>query len=115
MNSVLFQVVSGLLAIVILMSWFKPRMFEFLLDKDTNIPSLGRIGQFDALVVSSWAFVAMVLVDKLSETYFEFFMATWSGAQALSIFLKIKGAATPPAPSVTTQTTSTTTATGITP
>tara|TARA_R110000868_G_scaffold389184_1_gene658371 strand:+ start:312 stop:437 length:126 start_codon:yes stop_codon:yes gene_type:complete len=40
------------------------------MDKDKDEPSLGRIGQFTALAVSTWAFVSLVLENALNEWFF---------------------------------------------
>lgn len=93
MDSLLFQVVSALCAIFIVIATLKPQSLPFLLDKDTDKPSLGRIGQFTALVVSTWAMVELVLDDKLTEWFFTGYMLTWAGAQAASLALKIRGQA----------------------
>ena len=106
MDTLLFKAVSAMCAIILVIALLKPQQLPFLLDKDTEIPSLGRIGQFVALIVSTWSMIELVLDDKLTEWFFGGYMVTWAGAQAASLALKIKGQ---PGSGTTTETTSTTT------
>lgn len=91
MGTLLFQAVSGLAALICLFAWLKPARFRYLLDKDSPEPSLGRVGQFTALITSTWAFVALVLSDKLNEWFFTAYMLSWAGAQFGSLWLKQRG------------------------
>lgn len=50
-------------------------------------PSLAKIAQLVALTVSTWGFVVLTLKGQLTETYFIFFMATWSGSAAVEAYL----------------------------
>lgn len=89
--TLLYQISCGLIAIIGILAMLKPLMFRFLLDKDTNEPSLGRVGQFIALLTSTWGFIALTIDGKLSEWYVTAYMLVWAGAQAASLALKIKG------------------------
>jgi len=92
--SLLSEVCSAMVAILVFITWVRPATFKFLLDKDSQFPSLGRQGQFTALMSSTWVFVLLAVNDNLTEWFFIGFMVTWAGAQATSAWLKIKGDAT---------------------
>lgn len=49
-------------------------------------PSLTKIAQVVALLVSTWGFVVLTLKGTLSETYFMAYMAVWSGSAALDAY-----------------------------
>lgn len=91
MSSLLYQTCSAFVAIFVLVAWTRPCKFRFLMDKDKNEPSLGRIGQFTAMAVSTWGFVTLTVEGALSEWYVTAYMLVWAGAQAASLALKIKG------------------------
>ena len=91
MESYLYQAISGATAILLFIVLLRPQTFPFLLDKGTNQPSLGRQGQYTALMVSTWAFVTLTLNDKLTEWFFVGYMLSWAGAQFGSLYLKVKG------------------------
>jgi len=53
--------------------------FDFssaFVDRDGKT-SMGRIGIFTALICSTWAFVYLVLNDKITEWYFTGYMGAW--------------------------------------
>lgn len=54
--------------------------FEDLLLDENNRTSLYKVGQFTALIVSTWGFVYLTLAYKLTEFYFGLYMAAWTGA-----------------------------------
>lgn len=87
----LYQVVSGIAACIVLVVWLRPQTFRFLMDKGNAEPSLGRQGQYTALIVSTWAFVQLTLTDKLTEWFFAGYMLAWGAAQFGSLWLKMKG------------------------
>lgn len=94
MNSPLYAMVSGLTAMLVVLAWIKPQTFSFLRDKDSHFPSLGRQGQYTALLASTWVLVTLTLQDgKLPEWYGMGYMLAWAGAQFSSVWLKIKGQA----------------------
>lgn len=90
MESLLFQVVSACAACVVFCAWTRPQWFRYLLDKGTAEPSVNRVGQFTALVTSTWAFVAIVIKGQLSEWFFTAYMLAWAAAQFGSVWLKSK-------------------------
>lgn len=95
MSSILYQVVSAFASVLVFIALVRPQTFRFLMDKGNAEPSLGRQGQFTALVVSTWAFVQLTLADKLTEWFFAGYMMAWGLAQFGSIWLKMKGQAQP--------------------
>lgn len=112
MSSLLYQVCSAFVAIFILLAWTRPCKFRYLMDKDRDEPSLGRIGQFTAMAVSTWGFATLVITNDLNEWFFTGYMLVWAGAQATSLLLKIKGSAQP---GTTVETTSANTVKTVTP
>lgn len=94
MDSLLFQVVSALVAILVFVVWVRPQTFKVLLDKENNdYPSLGRQGQYTAMISSTWVLVAVTLAKKgdVQEYLFIGYMMAWAGAQFGSLWLKMKG------------------------
>ena len=68
-----------------------------ILDDVSGKPSIHKIGQGLALLVSTWGFVKLVLAGTLTETYFTIYMGVWAGSTALNQYLSNK-AGTPIAP-----------------
>jgi hypothetical protein len=93
MIATLHEAVSAAVAVLVLLVWVRPHTFKFLLDKGSTYPSLGRQGQYTAMVVSTWALVTVTLKGGLAEWLFVGYMFAWAGAQFGSIWLKLKGQA----------------------
>ena len=93
MDSLLYEVVTALVAALVMLVWTRPQTFRFLLDKGNAEPSLGRQGQFTAMIVSTWVLVTVTLVKKgdVQEWLFIGYMLSWAGAQFGSLWLKMKG------------------------
>ena len=91
MNTLLYQVVSGIVAALIVIAWTRPGTFVFLRDKGTDFPSLSRLGQYTALLVSTWVMATMALKGEVQEWLFIGYMLAWAGAQFGSLYLKSKG------------------------
>ena len=85
---IVFNAISALFAILILVALLKPDFFPFLRDKGTNFPSLGRQGQYVAMIVSTWGFMWLTIHDKMTEWFFVGYMFAWAGAQYASLRLK---------------------------
>jgi len=92
-TTLLYQVVSAAVAVLVLIVWVRPQSFRFLLDKGSAFPSLGRQGQYTAMVISTWVLVTVTLVKKgdVQEWLFIGYMFAWGGAQFGSLWLKVKG------------------------
>ena len=86
----LVDVCSVVVFIIVVVSWLRPMSFRYLLDKGNAEPSLSRIGQFTALLFSTWAGVVTILNDKMTEWFWGMYMAAWVGAQFGSIYMKVK-------------------------
>ena len=86
-----FMAFSAVVVAYMVASWQWPTKFRYLLDKGNAEPSLARIGQFVALLTMTWGFVALVIANKLTEWYALFYGATFAGAQAFSLYMKVKG------------------------
>jgi hypothetical protein len=91
LSSNLYQGVSAIVALIIFICWLRPQTFSFLIDKGSMYPSLGRQGQYTALIVSTWGFVTLTLTGDMSEYYAGLYMLAWAGAQFGSVWLKLKG------------------------
>jgi len=61
-----------------------------ILDDTTQRPSLNKIGQGLALIVSTWGFLVLVERNLLTEFYFTGYMTVWAGSTALSQYLASK-------------------------
>jgi hypothetical protein len=92
-GSLLYEVVTALVAALLMVVWVRPQTFKFLLDKGSLFPSLGRQGQYTAMIVSTWLLVAVALLKKgdVPEWMFIGYMLSWAGAQFGSLWLKMKG------------------------
>lgn len=89
----MLTVVSGLCALLVFVALVRPTTFAVLINKGANMPSLGKQGQFTALVTSTWVLVYITTADKLTEWYAGLYMLAWAGAQFGSIWLQVKGQA----------------------
>jgi len=92
-DSLLYEVVTALVAALVMVVWVRPQTFKFLLDKGSLFPSLGRQGQYTAMIVSTWVLVTVTLVKRgdVQEWLFIGYMLSWAGAQFGSLWLKMKG------------------------
>lgn len=61
-----------------------------ILDDTTTRPSIFKIGQLAALLISSWGFIYLTLHDKLSEFYFAAYMGIWAGSTAVDKIISKK-------------------------
>jgi hypothetical protein len=75
-----------------------------ILDDKNARPSIHKIGQVLALIVSTWGFVNLVNKGTLTEYYFTAYMGIWAGSVALNKMLDNKA----PAGTTTIETSSTT-------
>ena len=91
MDTLLFESVSAITAMIVFVVWLRPKTFDFLKDKDTMYPSLGRQGQFTAMIVSTWIIVVAAIKGAVNEWLFTGYMFAWAGAQFGSVWLKLKG------------------------
>lgn len=63
-----------------------PVDLRWLILERQNKPSLPKIAQIVALLVSTWGFVILVMKGQLTETYFMCYMTVWSGSAALETY-----------------------------
>lgn len=70
-----------------------------ILDDISARPSIHKIGQMLALLVSTWGFVYQMLHNTFSDNYLLVYMGVWAGAGAVDKFLSNKS----PTGTVTTQ------------
>lgn len=73
---VLLVILAGILAWKATHSQSQFDFSSAFLDPDGKT-SMTRIGVFTALACSTWAFVFLILNDKISEWYFTGYMAAW--------------------------------------
>lgn len=59
-------------------------------DEQTKQPSIHKVGQLTALIMSTWLLVYLTLHDKMDGTYFTTYMAIWAGAQVANKYLSTK-------------------------
>lgn len=69
--------------------------FEDLFMDISGKTSIDKVGQFIALIVSTWAFVYYTLAYKLSDWFFWGYMGIWAAAKAGNKWLDIKREMTP--------------------
>lgn len=96
LSSPLYVVVSALLAMLLMICLIRPQTFPFLRDKRSGFPSLGRQGQYAALLITTWGFITLIISAEMSEWYAGLYMLAWAGAQFGSVWLKLKGSALNP-------------------
>jgi len=85
MELLLFLIIVSVIAVLAYVQ-FKKDTFDLrwiIRDDITKRPSLHKLGQFVALVVSTWAFVALTIRGQLTETFFAIYMSVWAGATLL--------------------------------
>lgn len=58
-----------------------------ILDDKTGRPSIHKVGQCLALLVSTWAFVKLVVNDRFTTDYLLIYMGVWAGSTALNQWL----------------------------
>jgi hypothetical protein len=63
---------------------------DLMVDHQTKILSLNKIGQLFALLVSTWIIIHETRVGRLTEFLFTGYMAVWSGSSLLSKYLDNK-------------------------
>ena len=61
-----------------------------MMDKQTNTLSLSKLGQFIALVASTWVLIHQTRAGNLTEWLLLAYLATWSGANAFRQYLSVK-------------------------
>lgn len=91
MTMTIMDVAHALTLMLVTLALTKPTMFRFLIDKGSGMPSLGKQGQFVALVTSTWAFATLTVAHELTEWFFGAYMVAWAGAAFGSLWLQIKG------------------------
>lgn len=56
-------------------------------DEITKQPSLHKLGQLGALLISSWGFVYETIHGRMSEWYFGLYMGAWAAAEVANKWL----------------------------
>lgn len=77
-----------------------------ILDDNNRKPSIHKLGQVLALLVSTWGFVYEIEHGTFTETYLTVYMGIWAGAGAVNKYLDTKGQASAQSSSTTTTTSS---------
>lgn len=77
-----------------------------IIDDTSKKPSIHKLGQALALLVSTWGFVYLIEHDKFSEGYLTIYMGVWAGSTAMNKWLDSKAQPTSSSTStITSQTT----------
>ncbi len=81
----LLMMFVGLLFILVY-TQFKKDGFDlrYLISDDQKRPSLHKIGQLTALMVSTWAFVFEVLHNQMTDTFYTVYMGIWASITVLN-------------------------------
>lgn len=61
-----------------------------IVDEQTKQPSLHKIGQLTALIMSTWLLVYLALQGRMDATYFGTYMAVWAGAESVNKYLSTR-------------------------
>lgn len=81
-------------AFILLMVYLQTRKdhldFRWVILDQQRKPSLPKIAQVVALLISSWGFIVQVLKGTLTEEYFLFYMGAWSGAAMFESYISRK-------------------------
>jgi hypothetical protein len=78
------------IVVLFIYAQFKTDRFDIrdvLIDPQTQKLSLHNLGQFIALIISSWGFIYQTLHNQLSEFLCGAYMCAWVGAVAANKFL----------------------------
>jgi hypothetical protein len=93
--------VCAVVACVFLAYWHLDKSSEFdvrdlLIDKRTKRLSLNKIGQFFALLVSTWVLIYETRSGRLTEWLFIAYMIAWSGTNLANKYLDKQKSQDPP-------------------
>lgn len=91
-------IIATLVVLISAWLWQRDKHNKFdlldLISGEDGKLSLSKTGQFVALLVSTWGFVALTRAEKMSEWYFAGYMLAWAGANIASKALDSKKAPT---------------------
>lgn len=100
-------IIGGFSALILLMVWqltpgdgFDLRSLVAEKVADVWVVSPGKFFQTGAFAFTSWAFVTLVVRDKLSELFLLVYVVCWAGSRAVNMWAQSKFQA--PAPTETT-------------
>lgn len=85
----ILMLASIIILIVLGLAQMKKDHFDLrwlVVDEKTHRPSIHKLGQGCALVVSTWGFVYLIINDRFTETYFLIYMG-WAGIEAVNQFI----------------------------
>jgi hypothetical protein len=86
--------IIALLALIVLWSIQAKRdnfdLRALITDPRTHQPSVHKMGELVALIVSTWLIVYLALNGKIDENYFGLYMAVWAGAQVANNWVSNK-------------------------
>lgn len=60
-------------------------------DEQTKQPSIHKLGQLTALVMSTWLLVYLALQNRMDSVYFTTYMGIWAAAQAINQWTSGRG------------------------
>lgn len=81
----LLMMFIGLLLILVYTQFRKDGFdLRYLISDDQKRPSLHKIGQLTALMVSTWAFVFEVLHNQMTDTFYTVYMGIWASVTVLN-------------------------------
>ena len=87
--------VCAVVALITAIKWHLDPEFDFnlqdlMVDHKTRKLSLFKIGQFFALLISTWILIHETRLGRLTEFLFTGYMAVWSGSNLMSKYLDNK-------------------------
>lgn len=87
----LFTTITVFLVVMVYLQTRKDALdLRWLILDTSGKPSIHKIGQLVALMVSTWGFVVLTLKGNLSESYFGIYMAVWTSATAVDTYINGK-------------------------
>lgn len=87
----LFLVVGGLMLVHAVVkasrnSYSKLNLFDMVMGEDGKM-SLTKTAQLGSFLISTWAFVYLVVHTQLTEWYYTSYMIAWAGTQVLTYYI----------------------------
>jgi hypothetical protein len=98
MELMLFVTLTVVIILLALMQMKRDKydLRSLITNDTTKRPSLQKLGQAIAMLVSTWGFIVLIERNLLTEWYYALYMAVWSGNTALHKYLDNKEKQTTP-------------------
>jgi len=90
-------VLLAIVVIALILLWVVQRtkdnldLRSLIVDEQTKQPSIHKLGQLTALVMSTWLLVYLALQNRMDSVYFTTYMGIWTAAQAINQWTTSRG------------------------